>query len=152
MGTLLEEECGGTAFETLDDDECVALIGDRVIGRVAVTIGAIPAVFPVSFTFLDGAIYFRTAEGTQLARAVCRSVVAFEVDDLDAVHHQGWSVLAVGVARPLEPGAPAVEALASRLPLRALASGEKDQWMRIWPEFLSGRRITGTGPGPTSWP
>ena len=150
MGTLLEEECGGTAFETLDDDECVDLIRDRAIGRVAVTIGAIPAVFPVSFTFLDGAIYFRTGEGTQLARAVCRSVVAFEVDDFEPVQHRGWSVLAVGVARPWSPMS--VAALASRLPLRSLGSGEKEQWMRIWPEFLSGRRITESGPGPTSWP
>ena len=56
-------------LELLDEDEALELLRHGEVGRVGVTIGALPAIFPVNYRLLDGAIVFRTAPGTKLAAA-----------------------------------------------------------------------------------
>ena len=128
----------GQELDILDEEECLNLLRQRSIGRVAVSVGAIPAVFPVNYHCEDGAIYFATGKGTKLAAAVRSAVVAFEIDEADAQSHEGWSVLAVGVAHEVhdESVRRAVEAY-----LRPWAPGERTHLVRIWPDFVSGRRI-----------
>jgi len=140
MATLLEEE-PGRGFEALDEEECLKLLHDGSFGRVAVSVGAIPAVFPVNYYALNGAIYFFTAEGTKLAAATREAMVAFEIDHFDAVYHEGWSVLAVGIASEVRE--PVMHELVLRLPLQPWAPGSRGHLVRVWPDFLSGRRITG---------
>ena len=76
------------------------MAGSR-LGRIAVTIGAVPAIFPVHYRLLEGHIVFSTGDGTNLHTAAANTVVAFEVDDVDPLWTSGWSVLVVGVAREL---------------------------------------------------
>ena len=130
---------GQAGFEALGEEECFELLGRGKIGRVAITMGAIPAVLPVNYCFVDGAIHFRTGEGAKLTAASQHAVVAFEVDEIDLLYHAGWSVLAIGMARVLDSSADL--AWAARLPLRAWAPGVRDRFVRIVPEFVSGRRI-----------
>jgi nitroimidazol reductase NimA-like FMN-containing flavoprotein (pyridoxamine 5'-phosphate oxidase superfamily) len=101
--------------------------------------GAMPAIFPVNYLVDEDAIVFRTGEGTKLAAAADRAVVAFEVDDFDRFEHSGWSVLAVGTAELVS--APEEEARLARLPLRPWAGGRRWAFVRIPIVFLSGRRI-----------
>ena len=128
-----------TGLSVLDEGECMALLAGVRVGRVAVSIGAVPAVFPVNFGVLDGAIVFRTGTGTKLDAATRNAVVAFEVDDLDPLYHEGWSVLVVGVADELTD--PALLRRAEALPLAPWAPGRRDHFVRLQPEFVSGRRI-----------
>jgi nitroimidazol reductase NimA-like FMN-containing flavoprotein (pyridoxamine 5'-phosphate oxidase superfamily) len=139
MATLLDE-APGRGFEALDEEECFNLLHEGHFGRVAVSVGAIPAVFPVNYCALNGAIYFFTAEGTKLAAATRETVVAFEIDHCNAVYHEGWSVLAVGVAREVHE--PVMHELVRRLPLDPWAPGSRGHLVRVWPDFVSGRRIT----------
>ena len=141
-----------SGLSVLDESECMRLVAGARIGRVAVTIGAVPAVFPVNFAVLDGAIVFRTDTGTKLDAATRKAVVAFEVDDLDPPYHEGWSVLVVGVADELTD--PGLLHRAEALPLAPWAPGTRDHVVRLQPEFVSGRRIVqgspavnGTGAG-----
>lgn len=126
-------------LEILSPEECHDLLGRAGVGRVAVTIAALPAIFPVNYALLDGRIVFLTGEGTKLRAAVERAVVAFQVDHIDELRGSGWSVMAVGLAEeitdPEELGA------AQRLGLRPFAGGDRSRFVRIRPEFLSGRRI-----------
>jgi len=146
----LRGDWGQAGFEALGEAECFELLGRQKIGRVAVTIGAIPVVLPVNYLFADGAIHFRTGEGAKLTAASQHAVVAFEVDEIDPLYHAGWSVLAVGVARVLEESVDL--AWASRLPLRAWAPGVREHFVRIMPEFVSGRRIIPGHDEPLAWP
>jgi nitroimidazol reductase NimA-like FMN-containing flavoprotein (pyridoxamine 5'-phosphate oxidase superfamily) len=125
-------------LEVLSRDECVELLSQRTLGRVAVSIAALPVVLPVHYGVLDGDVVFRTVEGTKLTGAVTNAVVAFEVDDIDD-GGVGWSVLVVGraeiVADPVE---------------RAAAEGViPESWLPVAPNYvvrvrgdvISGRRI-----------
>ncbi len=141
---------GQDGFEVLGEEECFELLGRGKIGRVGVTLGSLPVVLPVNYLFADGAIHFRTGEGTKLTAASQNAVVAFEVDDVDLLYHAGWSVLAVGVARVLEDSVDL--SWESRLPLRSWAPGLREHFVRIVPDFVSGRRIVQGHDEPLPWP
>lgn len=133
------EQAGGREFSLLGEGECRWLLEKKALGRVAVSVGALPAVFPVNYAMDEGAIYFLTGAGTKLAAAMRGSCVAFEIDEFDTRYHHGWSVLAVGTAEQVQ-GDAAVRIL-GRLALQPWAPGLRDQLVRISPDFLSGRRI-----------
>src|SRR5688500_14773377 len=88
-------------LELLDEAECLRLLSTSTIGRVALALGGLPAVFPVNFTMVDGNIVFRTGEGTKLSAALAKTIVGFEADAIDPTYHEGWSVLVVGRAEEL---------------------------------------------------
>lgn len=125
-------------LELLTEAECRDLLGHHAVGRVAVTVGGLPAVFPVNYVMVDGDVVFKTGEGTKLSAALRHAVVAFQVDEIDRLYHEGWSVLAVGTAEvvtdpdDLDP---------DDLPLAPWAAGTRDHLVRIRPELVSGRRI-----------
>ena len=83
-------------LELLDEPEVMRLLANCEVGRVGVTIGALPAIFPVNYRLIDGCVVFRSSPGSKLSAAANRAVVAFEVDDYNVADRSGWSVLAVG--------------------------------------------------------
>ena len=137
---------GDVSLAVLDESECMRLLRTVSVGRVGVTVGAVPAVFPVNFGVLaDGCVVFRTGTGSKLDAAVRNAVIAFEVDEVDPIYHEGWSVLVVGVADELRDAAELEES--RELPLASWAPGERDHVVRLRPEVVSGRRIVhGTRP------
>lgn len=124
----------------LEADECRALLSTHGVGRVAVSTPDGPAVIPVNYEVVDDAIVFRTAPGSAPAAAMGTDV-AFEVDHVDEAMSQGWSVLAVGPARAVtEPDA--VRRLADRAHTTPWAGGNRELWISIQPERLTGRSIS----------
>jgi uncharacterized protein len=126
-------------LEELGREECLRLLGTAAIGRVAVSVGALPVVLPVNICVDEGTVVFRTAAGTKLTAACDNAVIALEADSVDPVYQAGWSVLVRGRAREISD--PAELARASRLPLRAWAGGDRDHFIRLSPELISGRRL-----------
>jgi nitroimidazol reductase NimA-like FMN-containing flavoprotein (pyridoxamine 5'-phosphate oxidase superfamily) len=126
-------------LELLTEEEALALLSVAEVGRIGLTIGAMPAIFPVNYRMIDGAIVFRTASGSKLTAATQGAVVAFEVDDYDRVDRTGWSVLAVGQAEVAQDGSMALKAIATHL--EPFAEGRRVTIVRIEPTFVSGRRI-----------
>lgn len=129
-------------LELLSEDVCARLLAVAAVGRIGVTIGALPAIFPVNYVVVDGAIVFRTTPGSTLATAAAGAVVAFEVDDYELSDRTGWSVLAVGKAEVIED-ATAVPQLAAVGPT-PMVDGERAAIVRIVPTLLSGRRLAHT--------
>lgn len=124
----------------LSPQECRAMLSTHGVGRIAVTTADGPAVVPVNYEFIDGAIAFRTGPDSVPAAAV-GSQAAFEVDHLDEAMSQGWSVLAVGPAEVVtEPQA--VRRLTESAHGTPWAGGEREMWVSIRPTRLTGRRIT----------
>ena len=65
---------------------------------VAVSVGALPAIFPVHYHLHDDQIVLDPTITRTQASSLTDAVIAFEVDALDAVGNIGWSVLVVGHA------------------------------------------------------
>lgn len=127
-------------MEVLEREDCLALLGGAHVGRVAVTMDALPVVLPVTFVLTDDGVVFRTRAGTKLDAATSGAVVAFEVDDVDPVDHTGWSVLVTGVGRAVaDPGELAPGA--DRAP-RWLHGGDgDDRWVVVPIDVVTGRRL-----------
>lgn len=89
-------------LEELPEAECWALLGERGVGRVALDARGRLGVHLVNYAVASGVVLARTAPGTALAEAAALgAAVALEVDRLDEVRSEGWSVLVRGTARPL---------------------------------------------------
>lgn len=126
-------------LELLDEDEARALLGEAGVGRVGLTIGALPAIFPVNYRVVDGSVVFRTAPGSKMSAATQGAVVAFEVDDYQASERAGWSVLVVGQAELVHDLDVTFRVLDAGL--EPFADGRRSHIVRIEPTFVSGRRI-----------
>lgn len=124
----------------LSRQECLELLGHASVGRIAVSMNALPAIFPVNFGLRGEEVVFRTGTGMKLAAAVTNSVVAFEVDEIDYERHSGWSVLVVGTASEILGAAELEEA--EQLNLRPWAHGvEQTRYIHIDTKMISGRRL-----------
>jgi nitroimidazol reductase NimA-like FMN-containing flavoprotein (pyridoxamine 5'-phosphate oxidase superfamily) len=140
-------EVDRNGLEVLDRDECLRLLALATIGRIGFTSGALPTVLPINF-HLDGErILVRTGRGSKLDAALHNAVVAFEVDDFDAIYHSGWSVAVTGVVS--EVSDPIERDEAYRLPIARWAPMGEEAVLAISTELVSGRRITGTLPRQT---
>ncbi len=127
-------------LESLDQEECYRLLARTALGRVGVTLGAVPAVLPVNFSLLGEDVIFRTGIDGVLMGAVDGKVVAFEADHIDVQSHEGWSVMMVGWAHRVHDR-DLLETV-THLPLQPWAPGDRDAVVQVIPRFVSGRRIT----------
>ena len=132
-------ELDRNGLEVLERDECLRLLEMAVIGRVALSSGALPVILPVNF-LLDGErILLRTGKGTKLDHALAGAVVAFEVDDINRWRHRGWSVAVTGVATVVDD--PDDLARIECLPLAHWAPGTGEHVLALSVEMISGRRL-----------
>ena len=128
-------------LEELSTDECVELLSQATVGRVAINVGALPAILPVNFVVLDGAIVFRTVVGSKLAAATSRAVVAFEIDEYESDGRSGWSVMVQGLCDEVTDPATLERVRRSHVESWAL-DGQADRVVRIDMHLVSGRRFS----------
>lgn len=84
----------------LSAEDCRRLLAEAVVGRVAFTDRALPAIAAVPCRLTPaGDLLLTVPGGSRLAGAMHDAVVAFQVDDLD----QGWTVTVVGEVHDVEP-------------------------------------------------
>ncbi|MFD1120737.1 pyridoxamine 5'-phosphate oxidase family protein, partial [Sphaerisporangium aureirubrum] len=114
------------------------------VGRVGFALADGPVVLPVNYVIHEGAVVFRTSFGGAMdddLRTGAPGVeykVAFEVDEVDPVGRTGWSVLLRGPVHHVDAeererlGVPDVE---------SWAGGERELFVRITPQEVTGRRI-----------
>lgn len=127
-------------LEEISEEECLALLGGKSVGRLVVVHDGAPTAIPVNYVLDGRTVAVRTDPGTTLDWATLGRV-AFEIDEIDEKHHQGWSVLVQGVGRDVTEG---VDAWSERLrshELEPWAGGERRHWIAIAAPQITGRRI-----------
>lgn len=122
-------------LEALLVEECWELLRSRSIGRFAANrADAAPLVVPVNYLVAaDLTIVFRSAAGTKVDVAT-QGIVAIQIDEIDPLHHVGWSVMVEGLARRLHEDADDVV-------VDTWAPGHKPYVIRVTPTRVTGRRI-----------
>lgn len=129
------------ARSALDETKCWALLRSAHLGRLAVTAADGVDIFPVNYLVDGNSLVFRTAPGTKMIDLTEQPRVAFEVDGLDETHR--WSVVVRGRARRL---ADDEEITLSRiLDLKTATPTAKDNYVRVLPGAITGRRFRWTG-------
>jgi nitroimidazol reductase NimA-like FMN-containing flavoprotein (pyridoxamine 5'-phosphate oxidase superfamily) len=141
----------GPIVEVLGETECLPLIGAGGVGRIGYTSRFGPTVLPVNYDLYEGTIVFRTGLHSSMVADLRTGMadaeynVAFEIDQMQPVTQEGWSVLIQGAAHFVD----SEEELApiADLGVQAWPGGAKEQFIRIIPTHITGRRIRrGTEP------
>lgn len=130
--------------------ECDELLDRNRVGRIAFSFHDRVDIEPVHYIHKDGWLYGRTSPGTKLSTMRHNPWVAFEVDEVEAMHD--WkSVIVHGVVHLPDPdGSPSdkdayqssLELIRSLIP-EALHSGDPTPWreviFRVHLDEVSGR-------------
>jgi nitroimidazol reductase NimA-like FMN-containing flavoprotein (pyridoxamine 5'-phosphate oxidase superfamily) len=126
-------------LEVLTEQECLAYIRPGGVGRFLYNAERGPVAVPVNYALLDDAVVFRSDDRTAAAGAVSQQRVSFDVDHIDDVLSEGWSVLVSGIATILTH--PEDLCAANGLKIEPWPAGERNAYIRLVPEQITGRRI-----------
>ncbi|TWD72009.1 pyridoxamine 5'-phosphate oxidase-like protein [Kribbella amoyensis] len=133
-------------LEILDPPECLRLLMTVPVGRLVFSKGGLPAVRVVNFLLDGDTIVIATGPGDKYRAAVRGDVVGFEVDELDADRHLGWTVTVIGHLSVVPADEAAV--LDRSLPLRSWAPQLDHHLIRLGAESVTGRRLVPWGQRP----
>ena len=133
----------GLELTELSRKECLRLLASVPVGRIGLTIAALPALLPVNFALLDGDVVFRTVDGAKLHAATVGRVLAFEADGYASNGRSGWSVLVQGVSRLVTDPTELHRALQATVEPWAV-DGAADQIVRIPSTVVSGHQFQRT--------
>lgn len=128
------------AIEKLSREQCLALLSEAEVGRLAVAAAGDIDIFPLNFVVDDRSVLFRTAEGTKLVEVVLAGRVAFEIDGYEPERGRAWSVVLKGEAHMLDKWDDIYAA--QDTPLFPWNHSPKERFVRITPYQISGRRFT----------
>lgn len=142
IGAAMRAVSRHSGIEVIDVEECLRLLGEEEIGRVAVVIGATPMILPVNYALDGDAIVFRTMPGSRLD--VGQGHAAFEVDSFDKAHKAGWSVLVTGHLEEVSWYQTKEMRRVQELAVTPWAGGERNLWLRLRPSFITGRIVRGS--------
>jgi nitroimidazol reductase NimA-like FMN-containing flavoprotein (pyridoxamine 5'-phosphate oxidase superfamily) len=125
-------------LEVLDRAACLRLLATPGIGRLAVSVKALPLILPVHFVLAGDDILVRTHQGSTLDLATRDAVVAFEADRLGPADGLVWSVLVTGQAHHLPDGGAEPDGRWRELPAWTLTLPERI--VAISTDHVSGRQ------------
>jgi uncharacterized protein len=127
-------------LDVLAENECLDLLRDHDLGRIAIVVDGQPLIFPVNYKISHRIVTFWTARGTKLKYAP-GSGVAFEIDGYDAETRVGWSVLVQGTAIDATTALDDISWNARGVSPRPLAPGVRIHRIAIDPHQITGRRF-----------
>ena len=121
-------------------EECLCMLRENAVGRIAVVVDEFPIVLPVNYRLAEASgrtwLAVRTRPGNVLDRGSMHA--AFEIDGIDSVHRQGWSVLVRGTLQHVDPDAADFR---TRFDPEPWLTSERDAWLVIEPFEITGRRL-----------
>lgn len=129
------------SLDPMSREECLQMLADNQVGRLAVSVGGQPVIFPVNYVLDGDVVVFRSDPGTKLDGATLARV-AFEIDHVDQELKSGWSVVVQGIGRYISDAIDEASARRRGLPLEAWAPGEKEHWVEILDPQITGRRLS----------
>jgi hypothetical protein len=130
--------------ENLQSQQCWELLRQVSVGRLAVWIDDHPDIFPLNYIVDHGSVVFRTGDGSKLSGALGETPVALEADGVDAASGVAWSVVVKGKAAALTRTEDILDS--ASLHLFPWQAGQKDHFVRITPDTITGRRFQVTPP------
>lgn len=125
----------------LTEAEAWDLLHRGATGRIAFCTQDGPHILPVNYAVVDATIVIRTLPDSAIARHAPGSRLAFETDQFDVDNERGWSVVAVGPTHRIDHLRELAHVYATWLP-HPWANGERDVFLRIDCERLTGRRVS----------
>ena len=132
-----EERWFPSHLKEIDEAECLELLANQRVGRVAYCDDLGPVVLPVNYVTDHGTILIQISPHSTLATHLRSARASFEIDDFDDYNQSGWSVLVRGNAAYVD----GVDLPGDDERPAAWAEGQRTFHVRITPHDISGRRL-----------
>jgi nitroimidazol reductase NimA-like FMN-containing flavoprotein (pyridoxamine 5'-phosphate oxidase superfamily) len=129
---------GSSKLGELSSGECWTLLESHRLGRLAIIVHGQPRIFPVNYVSAEHAIVVRTAPGEKLTYGPGRHA-CFEIDGYEEAGGRGWSVVANGVLQDITDSDDPTAHRLRDLPVRPQAPGERQHWLALTPDEVTGR-------------
>lgn len=133
-----------TRLESIPYERCLDLLREGSVGRVAIVVDTFPILLPVNYRLVETSsatwIVIRTRPGNVIDRASTH--VAFEIDGVDLVHEEGWSVFVRGMLHHVDADAADFRNRFDPKPWL----DERDAWLVIEPFSVTGRHLQAATP------
>ncbi len=127
-------------LEELSTEGCLDLLRQTHLGRIAIVVAGSPIVLPINYRMVETSgrtwIALRTRPGNIIDQSSLH--VAFEIDGIDPVHQEGWSVLVRGTLHHVDADAADFR---ERFDPEPWMLAERDAWLIIEPFAITGRRL-----------
>ena len=127
-------------LDELSLDECLGLLRETAVGRMAVVVDGMPIVLPVNYRLVETNgrtwVAMRTRAGNALDRGSKHA--ALEIDGTDSFQRRGWSVLVRGILEHVDPDAADFR---TRFDPDPWIASERSVWLVIDPFAINGRRL-----------
>jgi nitroimidazol reductase NimA-like FMN-containing flavoprotein (pyridoxamine 5'-phosphate oxidase superfamily) len=139
--------------QLLEEAQCLRLIAAGGVGRIGYSGRFGPTILPVNFALHEQTIVFRTGQHSPMGEDLRTGIadaeykVAFEVDEISPATREGWSILIQGSAHHVDSDSELAEV--RRSGVQPWPGGEKDLFIRIVPDRITGRRIRRTASSAT---
>jgi uncharacterized protein len=135
----------------LTRSECLELLAQVEIGRIALSMDALPVILPVAFALIDDDVHFWSMRDSKLDVAVDNRVVAFESGAYEPETGTGWSVLLQGLTQAVhESDSLGSSASPFPSPSPSVISDDQYRMIRIQPASVTGQRIRIMSPTATT--
>jgi nitroimidazol reductase NimA-like FMN-containing flavoprotein (pyridoxamine 5'-phosphate oxidase superfamily) len=135
-------------LEQVSQEECLRYLRYGTVGRIAVLVNGNPIILPVNYRIVEPPsgplLVVRTRPGNVIEQTTGN--VAFEIDSIDQVNHEGWSVLVQGELLHAFPASVTDRELYEPDPW---LTDDRQAWLFIDPIAISGRKLHGTE---SEWP
>lgn len=140
------DPAGSGSFTTIPESECRVLLSVGFIGRIAFNSPAGIQLVPVNYLYQGKSVYLRvSAESVFGILADGADDVAFQVDHLEQLFKQAWSVLVKGrIAAVTDPAE--LESLRGQRKLEPWALGDRQLYLRLDPVKVTGRKVKRNAP------
>ena len=140
----MSESKAASELEEISEGECLEILDQHSLGRIALVIEGQPRIFPVNYAMSGRIVVIRTAAGAKLFHAP-EAKVAFEIDEYDPSTGVGWSVMVQGIAHEATDSFDDISWAARGASPRPLAPGAKPYLLAIESRVITGRRFRGGG-------
>jgi len=132
-----EERWFPSHLREIDRAECLELLANQRVGRVAYCDDLGPVVLPVNYALDQETVLIQISPHSTLARNLRSARASFQIDEFDYYNQSGWSVLVRGDAAYVDDA----DLPADDDRPHAWAEGERTLHVRITPHDISGRRL-----------
>ena len=134
----------GAILEPLTQAQCREHLAAGGVGRVISSASRGPVALPVNYRFSDDAVLFNTT--VKAANELeSQAVAGFEIDHIDDLFSEGWSVIVTGAVRRVDHPDELVEHAQHRVV--PWAGGARGAVVAISADEITGRVIIHDGPG-----
>lgn len=125
--------------QDLSDVECQELLTTAHVGRLSLTMRALPVVLPVNYGYLGGNVILALGDGAARRASSLGNIVGFGVDNAN-LSEPFWTVVVIGRANEITD--PTACAEYRRLGLTAQTDGtaSESHYMQLTPDIMTGDR------------